>query len=170
MFRLILLSILLSSLQYFCVLGFVPQSRISITLSSKLSRHDMKSCYRPTTNNNNNKYNNARNSIQRSVPLNSQLKSSTNDSGASEDNNTDGIRIDPVIRDVATRLRRVNWISWWSQVVLTVISSITLLFARSVLNAFSSAISTTSTGSTVTPSTAPGGFLFAGSGKGFYFY
>jgi hypothetical protein len=65
---------------------------------------------------------------------------------------------DPVISAVATRLRRANCISWWSQVILTVISSITLLFARSVLTAISGASSLSQ------PPTAPGGFLFAGAG------
>ena len=163
--RLILFSALFSSLHHLCVLGFVPQSKISISsLSTKLSRHDINSSCRPTKTKIYNKYFNERNLIKKSVAFNnSELKSSTYDNDSSSgDNNMNG-GIDPVIRDVATRLRRVNWFSWWSQVVLTVISSITLLFARSVLNALSSAYSTT-------PSTAPGGFLFAGSGKGLYFY
>jgi len=65
---------------------------------------------------------------------------------------------DPLIRNVAIRLRRAYWTSWWAQVILTVISSVTLLFARSVMNA----VKTNSSGQTV--QTAPGGFFFAGSG------
>jgi Protein of unknown function (DUF3611) len=39
---------------------------------------------------------------------------------------------DPIIRNAAKVLQRTSWISWWSQVILTVISSIILLFAKSV--------------------------------------
>jgi len=59
---------------------------------------------------------------------------------------------DPVIQEAAIQLRRVNWISWWSQVILSVVSTITLLFAKSVLK----------TGAN--KSSVAGGFLFAGSG------
>ncbi len=61
--------------------------------------------------------------------------------------------IDPLIKDSSTYLRRLNWFSWWSQVILTVVSSVTLLFARAVLKSGSNV------GSPVT-----GGFLFAGCG------
>lgn len=59
---------------------------------------------------------------------------------------------DPIIESSAIMLRRLNWVSWWSQVILTVVSSITLLFAKSVLKAGSE------------KSSVAGGFLFAGSG------
>lgn len=39
---------------------------------------------------------------------------------------------DPIIRNAAKTLQRTSWFSWWSQVILTVISSIILLFAKSV--------------------------------------
>lgn len=74
--------------------------------------------------------------------------------GSEEDENEALSNPDPVLRDVASRLNRANWISWWCQVILTVISSITLLFARSVLTALGG----------VSAQAAPGGFLFAGTG------
>jgi hypothetical protein len=106
----------------------------------------------------NNKNNNNRNNYMSSTAM-SGSKSSSSSSSKS---------FDPVISDVATRLHRFNWISWWSQVILTVISSITLLFARSVLNALNGAVVATSStmgGAAGTHSASPGGFLFAGSGK-----
>jgi hypothetical protein len=36
------------------------------------------------------------------------------------------------IRQISKTLQRTSWISWWSQVILTVISSIILLFAKSI--------------------------------------
>jgi hypothetical protein len=59
---------------------------------------------------------------------------------------------DPVIQEAAITLRRVNWISWWSQVILSVISTVTLLFAKSVLK------------NGADKSSVAGGFFFAGSG------
>jgi hypothetical protein len=38
---------------------------------------------------------------------------------------------DPIIRNAAKILQRTSWISWWCQVILTVISSVILLFAKS---------------------------------------
>ena len=59
---------------------------------------------------------------------------------------------DPLIESAAISLRRFNWVSWWSQVILTVVSAVTLLFAKSVLKAGADKSSVT------------GGFFFAGSG------
>ncbi|KAL9185576.1 hypothetical protein ACHAXT_003353 [Thalassiosira profunda] len=42
--------------------------------------------------------------------------------------------IDPLVLRSSQALRASSWFSWWSQVILTVISSITFLFARNVLN------------------------------------
>ena len=41
--------------------------------------------------------------------------------------------IDPLIYRTSKLLKRSSWFSWWSQVILTVISSITFLFARNVM-------------------------------------
>lgn len=62
--------------------------------------------------------------------------------------------MDPVISETAVRLRRLNWFSWWSQVILTIVSSITLLFARSVLQV----------GKSNRSDLVTGGFFLAGSG------
>ena len=84
------------------------------------------------------------------------LFSSSSESAEGGNNEEGEIAFDPVLSKISRRLRRANWISWWSQVILTVISSIILLFARSVMNAVA--------GPGSVPTTAPGGFLFAGSG------
>lgn len=43
--------------------------------------------------------------------------------------------IDPLIARTSQRLKACSWISWWSQLVLTVISAVTFLFARNVMDA-----------------------------------
>ena len=40
-----------------------------------------------------------------------------------------------LMRQISKTLSRTSWISWWSQVILTVISSIILLFAKSISSA-----------------------------------
>lgn len=49
--------------------------------------------------------------------------------------NDDGQPIDSLIYRTSTTLRATSWFSWWSQVILTVISSVTFLFARNVMDA-----------------------------------
>lgn len=61
---------------------------------------------------------------------------------------------DQLVSEAALKLKRLNWFSWWSQVILTVVSSITLLFARSVLQA----------GKNNSSELVTGGFFLAGSG------
>ena len=39
---------------------------------------------------------------------------------------------DSLMKETSRILRRVSWLSWWSQVILTTISSVILLFARNV--------------------------------------
>jgi hypothetical protein len=80
-------------------------------------------------------------------------------SGFSEDGTTVPVPDDDVhIRNASLALRRISWFSWWGQVILTTVSSITLLFARSVLAANGRGPNTASG--------IAGGFLFAGSGIG----
>jgi hypothetical protein len=43
-------------------------------------------------------------------------------------------KLDALVEAVSLRIRRVSWLSWWSQVILTTIASVTLLFTRNVLN------------------------------------
>ncbi len=63
-------------------------------------------------------------------------------------NNEDEI-IDSLILRTSNALRASSWLSWWSQVILTVISSITFLFARNVM-------------------TMPGGAAVTGASKFFF--
>jgi len=62
---------------------------------------------------------------------------------------------DAVVRASALSLRRSSWFSWWAQVILTSVSSVTLLFAKSVLDAAKG---------TAARTTPNGGFFLAGSG------
>ncbi|KAL7543749.1 hypothetical protein ACHAXR_013045 [Thalassiosira sp. AJA248-18] len=61
-------------------------------------------------------------------PFHHYLSSSKND-----DNNYQ--QIDSLIYQTSTTLRATSWFSWWSQVILTVISTVTFLFARNVMDA-----------------------------------
>ena len=61
---------------------------------------------------------------------------------------------DELILRTAQGLRKSSWLSWWTQVILTVVSSVTLLFAKSVIKNSSDQLKFGSTG----------GFVLAGSG------
>jgi hypothetical protein len=58
-----------------------------------------------------------------------------------DDDDDDGIireeirrpKIDSLIGSISLRMRRTSWLSWWAQMILSVISSVTLLFTRNVL-------------------------------------
>jgi hypothetical protein len=56
---------------------------------------------------------------------------------ANNNNNEDIIQgeVDSLILRTSKSLRASSWLSWWSQVILTVISSVTFLFARNVMDA-----------------------------------
>jgi hypothetical protein len=43
-------------------------------------------------------------------------------------------KVDDLVQLVSLRMRRVSFLSWWAQVILTTVSSVTLLFTRNVLN------------------------------------
>jgi len=58
---------------------------------------------------------------------------------------------DGLVKLASLSLRRCSWFSWWAQVILTTISTITLIFARSVLSAGSR-------------NGTPPGFFLAGTG------
>ena len=47
----------------------------------------------------------------------------------------EGQEIDPLILRTSQALRASSWFSWWSQLILTVVSTITFVFARNVLQA-----------------------------------
>ncbi|CAJ1944565.1 unnamed protein product [Cylindrotheca closterium] len=42
-------------------------------------------------------------------------------------------KIDPLVKDVGLLTRRLSWLSWWSQLILTTVSAVTLVFARNVI-------------------------------------
>jgi hypothetical protein len=48
--------------------------------------------------------------------------------------------LEALVEMIALRIRRVSWLSWWSQVILTTVASVTLLFTRNVLNLQSSTV------------------------------
>ncbi|KAL3941308.1 MAG: hypothetical protein SGBAC_004308 [Bacillariaceae sp.] len=43
------------------------------------------------------------------------------------------VKIDSLVKDVGLLTRRLSWLSWWSQLILTTVSAITLVFARNVI-------------------------------------
>ncbi|MGK3733943.1 MAG: hypothetical protein ACI8RD_002063 [Bacillariaceae sp.] len=43
-------------------------------------------------------------------------------------------KVDDLVQLVSLRMRRVTFLSWWAQMILTVVSSVTLLFTRNVMN------------------------------------
>lgn len=43
-------------------------------------------------------------------------------------------KVDALVQLVSLRMHRVSFLSWWAQVILTVVSCVTLLFTRNVLN------------------------------------
>ena len=49
-----------------------------------------------------------------------------------DDPNLD-VHVDPLVRDTSLIMRRLSWLSWWAQLILTTVSSVTLLFARNVI-------------------------------------
>jgi hypothetical protein len=42
-------------------------------------------------------------------------------------------KIDPLVKDAGLLTRRLSWLSWWSQLILTTVSAVTLVFARNVI-------------------------------------
>jgi hypothetical protein len=43
------------------------------------------------------------------------------------------VKVDPLIKDTSILLRRLSWLVWWVQLILTTVASVTLLFARNVI-------------------------------------
>lgn len=58
---------------------------------------------------------------------------------APEDNGDESatkvVKVEPVVKETAVLLRRLSWLTWWSQLILTTVSSVTILFARNVIGA-----------------------------------
>ena len=77
-------------------------------------------------------------------------------SGDNLDNANDNKKIvefqkDEVILSASKSLLRISWLSWWTQMILSTVSSVTLLFTKSVMSGGSS-------------SKGSGGLFLAGSG------
>ena len=62
------------------------------------------------------------------------IKQQTSSLSSYKSDNNDQ-QIDSLIYSTSKVLRSTSWFSWWSQVILTVISSITFFFARNVMDA-----------------------------------
>lgn len=140
----------------------VPSSRLlSISQSSIIG---LKQKWNVETGNNIITTNLARDNLNRFPPKRSsrtivqQSSSSyTSDENESFANNDKKIKaVDPLIAQASKALRRSSWLSWWAQVILTTISSVTLLFAKTVLTAQSAGGGLRNAG--------VGGFFLAGSG------
>ena len=59
--------------------------------------------------------------------LQRRLSHESNEDGSDED------KVDALVELVSLRMRRVAFLSWWAQVILTAVSGVTLLFTRNVL-------------------------------------
>jgi len=82
--------------------------------------------------------------------------SSQDSTKSAEISSTTSSSLDPLLIQAALALRRTSWLSWWTQVILTTVSSVTLLFAKGVLET-----------RPITQRTfLPGAFIFAGTGIG----
>jgi hypothetical protein len=57
-----------------------------------------------------------------------------NDESSNENGGGDRFRVDALVQLVSMRMRRVSFLSWWAQVILTTVSAVTLLFTKNVLN------------------------------------
>lgn len=63
----------------------------------------------------------------------SSSMSLTSSSSYNDNNSSSSSSIDPLITRASLTLRASSWVSWWSQLILTVVSAVTFLFARNVL-------------------------------------
>lgn len=70
-------------------------------------------------------------------------------------------KLDTLVEAVSFRIRRLSWLSWWSQVILTTVASVTLLFTRNVLES-QAATSSAAAAVTINRNLLPNYFL-AGS-------
>jgi hypothetical protein len=70
------------------------------------------------------------------------------------------VKVDPLVKETSVLLRRLSWLAWWSQLILTTVSATTLLFARNVVGSSN----TGPIGTSVLPN-----FVLAGTGIGLSF-
>jgi hypothetical protein len=82
-------------------------------------------------------------------------------------NRSDPYSLPPVVQQVATAFRLVGWVSFWTQIVLAVISGVVLIFAA---GSFGAATNTTpAIGPGGVPTTVPtGGAVNPGTGAGLF--
>lgn len=78
-------------------------------------------------------------------------------------NRSDPFSLPPAVRRVSSAFRWAGWISFWSQIVLAVVSGIVLLFAASNFGAVSQPVNTGIPG---VPAAPAGGAINPGSGAG----
>ena len=96
----------------------------------------------------------------------SSNKSSSDDEEDGDTPNLD-VHVDPLVRSASLLMRRLSWFSWWAQLILTTISSVTLLFARNVITRATLTVANTggaaTTASAGATAAAMPNFVLAGS-------
>jgi hypothetical protein len=78
-------------------------------------------------------------------------------------------KIDSLIEDVSFKMRRLAWFSWWAQVILTTVASITLLFTRNVMDLQFQGNAGSAAAAAVSSSAMLPNYFLAGSGIIFSF-
>jgi hypothetical protein len=81
-------------------------------------------------------------------------------------NRSDPYSLPPVVQQVATAFRLVGWISFWTQIVLAVISGVVLIFAAGSFGAATTPAPTIGPGGV--PTTVPTGAVNPGTGAGLF--
>ena len=79
-----------------------------------------------------------------------------------DDPNLD-VHVDPLVRDTSLIMRRLSWLSWWAQLVLTTVSSVTLLFARNVITRVAPTAASPTTSTAGAAAAAMPNFVLAGT-------
>lgn len=76
------------------------------------------------------------------------------------------VTVDPLVRETSLLLRRLSWCAWWAQLILTTVSSVTLLFAKNVIEASAGGASggTAATGASAMGAPSLPNFVLAGAG------
>lgn len=59
---------------------------------------------------------------------------------ASKEDGKPKVYVDPLVKEASLLLKRLSWASWWAQLILTTVSSVTLVFARNVITQSSNSI------------------------------
>lgn len=72
------------------------------------------------------------------------------------------VKVDPLVKETSVLLRRLSWFAWWAQLILTTVSSVTLLFAKNVIEASAGTAVSSPAEALATPSLP--NFVLAGAG------